>query len=166
MPSEKDSAMTIGPVAAREVPVRGRKSLYPPPFAARVEGRSKRRLGDHFALTKFGVNLTELAPGSVSALYHHHTEQDEFIYVVSGNPTLVLDEREYELQPGDCCGFKAASGVGHQLANRSAAPVLYLEIGDRSPTDYAFYPHDDLAFGKAADGSWTLTHKDGTPYGP
>ena len=156
--------MTSEPVTALAVPVMGRKTIYPQPFAAQVEGRAKRRLGDQFSLTKFGVNLTELAPGSVSALFHHHTEQDEFIYIVSGTPTLVLGEREYELRPGECCGFKAGSGVGHQLVNRSTQPVLYLEIGDRTPGDYALYPKDDLAFGKAADGSWILTHKDGRAY--
>ena len=156
--------MTSGPVAALSVPESSRKTIYPKPFDARVEGRVKRRLGDRFSLTRFGVNLTELAPGSVSALLHHHTEQDEFIYVVSGNPTLVLGEQEFELRAGDCCGFKAASGVGHQLVNTSTQAVFYLEIGDRTPGDYAFYPKDDLAFGKAADGSWILTHKDGSPY--
>jgi len=156
--------MTPGPIAGLAVPASNRKTLYPQPFAAQVEGRAKRRLGDHFGLTKFGVNLTELAPGSVSALFHHHTEQDELIYVVSGTPTLVLGTQEFQLKPGDCCGFKGGEAIGHQLANRSSEPALYLEIGDRAPNDYAFYPNDDLAFGKAPDGSWILTHKDGTPY--
>lgn len=156
--------MTSAPVAAPSVAVASQKTIYPEPFAGRVKGRVKRRLGDHFSLTKFGVNLTELAPGSVSALFHHHTEQDEFVYIVYGNPTLVMGEREYVLRAGDCCGFKAGSGIGHQLANRSTETVLYLEIGDRTPSDYAVYPNDDLAFGKAPDGSWILTHKDGRPY--
>jgi uncharacterized cupin superfamily protein len=155
--------MPIEPVAAPDVPAQ-RRTIYPAPFAAQVEGRAKHRLGDHFGLTNFGVNLTELAPGSVSALLHHHTKQDEFIYVVSGTPTLVLDDQEFELRPGDCCGFKANNGVGHQLVNRSTAPVLYLEIGDRTIGDYAAYPKDDLTFTKTPEGSWILTHKDGTPY--
>jgi uncharacterized cupin superfamily protein len=147
-----------------DAPVSERKTIYPPPFASQVAGRVKRRLGDHFGLTNFGVNLTELAPGSVSALLHHHTKQDEFVYIVSGTPTLVLDDKEYPLRPGDCCGFKAGSGVGHQLVNRSATVVLYLEIGDRTVGDYAAYPNDDLKFTQSADGSWALTHKDGAPY--
>jgi len=153
----------VDPIATLEVPVSSRPTIYPPPFAERVQGRLKRRLGDHFGLVNFGVNLTELAPGAVSALLHHHTRQDEFIYVVSGTPTLVLDDREYLLQAGDCCGFKAGSGVGHQLVNQSTHPVLYLEIGDRTAGDYAEYPKDDLKFTQAGD-AWILTHKDGTPY--
>jgi uncharacterized cupin superfamily protein len=152
------------PIAAQDVPAHLRKSVYPAPFASQVEGRVKRRLGDHFALSNFGINLTELAPGSVSALLHHHTQQDEFIYIISGTPTLVLDDREYLLRPGDCCGFKAGTGVGHQLINRSSHGVLYLEIGDRTAGDYATYPRDDLKFTRIEGGAWILTHKDGTPY--
>jgi uncharacterized cupin superfamily protein len=156
--------MTTEPPAAMEVPVSNRKSVYPPPFAAQVEGRTKRRVGDHFGLANFGVNLTELAPGSVSALLHHHTKQDEFVYIVSGTPVLVLDDKEYPLRPGDCCGFKAGNGVAHQLVNRSSSAVLYLEVGDRTAGDYATYPNDDLKFTQVAGGSWILTHKDGEPY--
>lgn len=156
--------MKTEPVAADAVAVSNRKSIYPEPFARLVAGRSKRRLGDHFALSNFGVNLTELLPGSVSALFHHHTKQDEFIYVVSGTPTLVLGDEEYPLKAGDCCGFRAGSGVGHQLVNRSQSPVLYLEVGDRIAGDYAEYPRDDLKFAQTESGAWILTRKDGTPY--
>jgi len=152
------------PLAAAEVPAPPRKSIYPPPFATQVEGRIKHRLGDYFGLTNFGINLTVLAPGSVSALLHHHTKQDEFIYVVSGTPTLVLDDKEYSLRPGDCCGFKAGTGIGHQLVNESPHPVQYLEIGDRTAGDYAEYPRDDLKFTQVAGGALILTHKDGSPY--
>ncbi len=156
--------MSHEPIAAMEIPALSRKTIYPQPFAAQVEGRTKHRLGDHFSLANFGVNLTELAPGAVSALLHHHSKQDEFVYVLSGNPTLVLGEREYDLSPGQCCGFKAGSGIGHQLVNRTSAPVHYLEVGDRTAGDYATYPRDDLAFTRQRDGSWALTRKDGTPY--
>jgi uncharacterized cupin superfamily protein len=156
--------MNREPVAAHSVPVQNRKSLYPHPFSQQVEGRVRHRIGDHFGLTNFGVNLTELAAGSVSALVHHHTKQDEFIYVLSGTPTLVLDDEEYVLRAGDCCGFKAGSAVGHQLANRSKDPVLYLEVGDRTPGDYPVYPNDDLKLTQLNDGAWIATHKDGTSY--
>jgi uncharacterized cupin superfamily protein len=156
--------MSSEPLQAIDVPALSRKTIYPAPFDAQVAGRMKHRLGDHFGLTNFGINLTELAPGAVSALFHHHTKQDEFVYVVSGNPILVLGDKEFALQAGDCCGFKAGTGVGHQLVNRSQETVLYLEIGDRTAGDYAEYPRDDLRFTQLDTGAWVLTHKDGTPY--
>lgn len=116
-----------------------------------------------FGLTNFGVNLTRLAPGAVSALRHAHTTQDEFIYILQGTPTLVTDEGDTLLGPGQCAGFKAGSGNAHQLANRSADEVVYLEVGDRSPGDSATYPDEDLQ-AVLVDGRWQFLHRDGSPY--
>jgi uncharacterized cupin superfamily protein len=55
-------------------------------------------LGNEFGLQNFGVNLTQLEPGSVAALLHSHTKQDEFIYVLEGAPTLICDGSECELR--------------------------------------------------------------------
>jgi uncharacterized cupin superfamily protein len=150
-------------VVAADVPPRTRPSLYPEPFASRVAGREKRPLGDLFGLGNFGVNLTRLAPGSMSALRHAHTRQDEFVYVLEGRPTLRTDDGEVLLEPGMCAGFRAGSGTAHHLVNETDRDVVYLEIGDRTPGDEASYPVDDLA-AHLVDGRWVFTHKDGAPY--
>ncbi len=152
------------PVQATAVPAVMGKTIYPPPFDALVKGRLKHKLGDLFGLTNFGVNLSVLTPGAYSSVAHHHTKQDEFIYVVQGTLTLLLNNEAQVLQVGDCYGFKAGSGIAHQLVNRSSAPVTYLEIGDRSAGDEVEYPYDDLAVTARADGSWAIAHKDGRPY--
>jgi uncharacterized cupin superfamily protein len=148
---------------ALDVPVRQQKSIYPPQFAKRVEGRDKRKLGDHFGLKNFGVNFTTMLPGSNSALMHRHSKQDEFIYVLEGEATLITDEFEQTLRAGDCVGFPAG-GVAHQLVNRSEKILVYLEIGDRTVGDSVEYPNDDLKAVMGSDGQWILTRKDGTPY--
>ncbi|MDE3175482.1 MAG: cupin domain-containing protein [Pseudomonadota bacterium] len=153
------------PVAIRaaEAPLRAKASNYPEPFASRMAGRDKRPLGDLFGLTHFGVNLTRLKPGAVSALRHAHTRQDEFVYILEGRPTLVTDAGRMALEPGLCAGFKAGSGDAHHLVNETGADVVYLEIGDRAAGDEAAYPDDDIE-ARMADGRWRFTHKDGTPY--
>ncbi|HVL76511.1 MAG TPA: cupin domain-containing protein [Noviherbaspirillum sp.] len=147
-----------------DAPPRSKPSLYPTIFAERMAGRVKHPLGDLFGLSNFGVNLTRLAPGSVSALNHAHSRQDEFIYVIEGNPTLVTGGEEVQLSPGMCAGFKAGTGIGHHLENRSGADVVYLEVGDRSVGDVVNYPRDDLQAVMGEDGKWRFTRKDGTPY--
>jgi len=149
---------------ALDVPPRTRRSNYPEPFASRMAGREKRPLGDAFGLANFGVNLTRLAPGAISALRHAHSRQDEFVYVLEGEPTLITDAGETPLSRGMCAGFKAGSGDAHHLANRTGSDVLYLEVGDRSAGDAGVYPDDDLQAVLDADGKWRFTHKDGTPY--
>lgn len=140
-----------------------RRTNYPEPFAQRVAGRERRRLGNAFGLRNFGVNLTRLEPGAQSALRHSHSRQDEFVYVLAGDAVLVTDEGEFVLGPGDCAGF-AAGGQSHHLINRSTTDVVYLEIGDRTPSDAVSYPGDDLAASLAPDGHWRFVHKDGQPY--
>ena len=140
------------------------QTIYPEPFASLVRGRYRRRLGEPFGLTNFGVNLTDIAPGTASALAHHHTKQDEFIYVVEGTLVLLLDGEEVTLDAGDCYGFKAGNGVAHQLVNRSNAPARCLEIGDRTADDEVVYPYDDLRLARKPDGGYTALHKDGSPY--
>ena len=150
-------------IAADQASPRTKPSNYPEPFASRMAGREKRPLGDLFGLTNFGVNLTRLAPGGSSALRHAHTKQDEFVYILQGNPTLHTDEGRTRLAPGMCAGFKAGTGNGHCLINETQRDVLYLEVGDRTPGDEGSYPDDDLK-ALMVDGKWRFTHKDGSPY--
>jgi len=153
------------PVAllAEKAPERAKASSYPEPFASQMTGRRKQPLGDLFGLTNFGVNLTRLTAGGVSALRHAHTKQDEFIYVVQGYPTLHTDEGRTRLSPGMCAGFKSGTGNGHRLINETEEEVVYLEIGDRTPGDEGSYPDDDLK-ALMVDGKWKFVHKDGSPY--
>lgn len=94
---------------------------------------------------------------------HHHTHEEEFVYVLEGEVVLRTDEGEQVLRAGDCAGFPAGSGNAHQVVNRSAAPARYLEVGTRDPADRAVYPDDDLAAEKE-DGKWVFKRRDGTPY--
>ena len=137
---------------------------FPPEMVARVApGRDKKILGDPFGLTNFGVNLTRLAPGGQSALRHAHGKQDEFVYILKGEATLVTDAGETLLKPGMCAGFKAGTGDAHHLVNRTMKDVMFLEVGDRSARDSVTYPDDDVVAVYGEDGKWKYRRKDGTP---
>ncbi|MCU0542551.1 MAG: cupin domain-containing protein [Oscillatoriaceae cyanobacterium Prado104] len=138
-------------------------SKYPLQFQSVVAGRVKKRLGDAAGLQNFGVNLVKLAPGSCSALRHWHSRQDELIYVLEGEVTLVTNSGEEALKPGMAAGFPAGEADGHHLVNRSNSVVVYLEIGDRTPGDEANYPDDDLVAKNNGNG-WFFTHKNGELY--
>jgi uncharacterized cupin superfamily protein len=150
-------------LVAKDMPPRTKPSNYPEPFFSRMARREKRPLGDTFGLKNFGVNLTRLAPGGESALLHRHSKQDEMVYILEGEPTLVTDQGEVQLRPGMCAGFPAG-GIAHQLVNRTDKDVLYLEIGDRTPGDEGSYPNDDIKAALGPDGKWLFTHKDGRAY--
>lgn len=153
-------------IVAADAPLRARPTSPPVPavMVAKTEGREKRPLGDLFGLKNFGVNLTRLAPGAYSALRHAHAKQDEFVYILEGEATLITDAGESVLKQGMCAGFKAGTGDAHHLVNRTRKDVVFLEVGDRSAGDAVSYPDDDVVGYSAPDGKWKYTRKDGTPY--
>jgi uncharacterized cupin superfamily protein len=135
-------------------------SGYPPEFATRMGERVKRRIGDALGLTHVGVNLVTLAPGGQSALRHWHTNEEEFIYLLEGELTLVTNAGEQRLTAGMAAGFPAGKRDAHHFINRSKVPARYLEVGERNARDNAFYPDDDLLWVETENGI-VAAHKDG-----
>jgi uncharacterized cupin superfamily protein len=138
------------------------RSGYPPPHDQLVTGRSRKRLGDEAGLSQFGVNLTKLAPGAFSSLRHWHENQDEFVFLIEGELTLIEDEGETVLRPGEAAGFKAGVANGHHLVNRSNSDAVYLEIGTRTLPERAHYSDVDLAV-VADETGFHYSRKDGGP---
>ena len=146
------------------VPAR-RGSSYPAPFRAAVEGRAKRPLGDATGLSQFGVNLVELPPGCWSAQRHWHTHEDEFVYVLDGELTLVTDVGQQVLRAGMAAGFPAGAPDGHHLINRTDRTAVYLEVGSRrDDLDEVHYPDIDMAV-RQQGGQQMFVRKNGEPYG-
>jgi uncharacterized cupin superfamily protein len=145
-----------------KIPVDSRTN-YPPPLDRVVSGRERQRLGVAAGLDQFGVNLTTLKPGAASSLRHCHEQEDEFVYILEGELVLIEDEGETVLGPGDAAGFKADSGNGHQLINRTARDAVYLEIGTRSQHERVDYADVDLLMIRDDKGA-RYTHKNGDPY--
>jgi uncharacterized cupin superfamily protein len=138
-------------------------SIYPPPYAAMVAGRSSLRLGDAGGLTQFGANLVILQPGAMSSLRHWHAKEDEFVFIVQGECTLVQDEGETVMRPGDCAAFPAGDRNGHHFINRSESEARFLVVGSRAPREVATYSDIDLMV-TLENGRAEFTHKDGRPY--
>jgi len=105
-----------------------------------------------------------MPPGTQSALRHWHEVQDEFVYILEGEPVLLSDAGETPLRPGLCCGFPGGRADGHVLVNRSDRDVVYLEVGDRPWPDPVHYPDDDLLAEKHPGGVFIYRHRDGTRY--
>jgi len=136
---------------------------YPTPFDKPCLARARTRLGDAGGLNDFGVNLLELQPGAWSSQRHWHSAEDEFVWVLEGEVTLIDNDGEHLLRAGECAAFPKGDRNGHHLINRSAAIVRCLEVGSRKPEEDACdYPDVDLHIGPGRDAEFT--HKDGTPF--
>ncbi|MFM9844941.1 MAG: cupin domain-containing protein [Dongiaceae bacterium] len=134
---------------------------YPPPFDAPCAGRVRQRLGDAGGLADFGVNLMRLPPGNWSSQRHWHSHEDEFVYVLEGEVTLVEDGGETVLRAGDCAAFPKGSANGHHLINNSGAMAVYLEVGSRAADDLTTCSEIDMM---SANADGRFVHKDRTPY--
>jgi uncharacterized cupin superfamily protein len=142
------------------VPVR-KGTGYPDPFNEPCADRTRRRLGDAGGLRDFGVNLMTLPPGGWSSQRHWHSHEDELVYVLEGELTLVEDDGEAPLRAGECAAFPKGTGNGHHLKNLSSAVAVYLEVGSRNPDDLTTCSDIDM-MSSNADGRFV--HKDGSPF--
>jgi uncharacterized cupin superfamily protein len=137
-------------------------SGYPSPFDVPRATRIRRRLGDAGGLGDFGVNLMTLPPGAWSSHRHWHSHEDEFVYVLEGEVTLVEDQGRTLLRAGECAAFPKGTRNGHHLINESSAVAIYLEVGSRHPDDLTTCSDIDM---KSANSDGRFVRKDGTPYG-
>jgi len=138
-------------------------STYPVPFDSPCSAQSLQRLARHAGLTQFGVNLTVMEPGAWSSQRHWHSHEDEFVWVLEGELTLVSDAGQEILRAGDSAAFRHGETDGHHLINKSDRPAKLLEIGTSDPRDRCVYPDIEMV---AEPGDKGYRHRDGTPYPP
>ena len=98
---------------------------YPAEFNTPCAERVRQRLGDAGGLTDFGINLMRLPPGNWSSQRHWHSHEDEFVYVLEGELTLIENDGETVLRAGDCAAFPKGTGNGHHMINRTDALAVY-----------------------------------------
>jgi uncharacterized cupin superfamily protein len=109
-------------------------------------------------LSQFGAFIHVLMPGTRSSLKHWHESEDELVYTLDGEVTLVEGETESILGPGDAAAFPHGSQIGHFLWNRSLSPVQCLVVGTRAQSDRITYPDHDRVLHRdrsQPDDIWT-----------
>ncbi|MDS9465995.1 cupin domain-containing protein [Paracoccus sp. MBLB3053] len=138
-------------------------SIYPPPYAEMMAGRSALRLGELAGLTQFGVNLVTLEPGAVASLRHWHLKEDEFAMVLEGDLILIEDEGETPMHPGEFAAWKAGDANAHRFVNRSTAPARFLVVGSKMPGEVVTYGDVDMILHQEG-GTPRFTYHDGSEW--
>jgi uncharacterized cupin superfamily protein len=136
-------------------------STYPEPYASQMGDRAFQALGDAAGLTQFGVNMVTMPPGAISSLRHWHSNEDEFVWVTTGELVLVQNGGETVMQAGNAAGFKAGDRDGHHLQNRSNTEASFLAIGTRAQDDTCTYSDVDLINHTSGPRNW-FTLRDGS----
>lgn len=94
-------------------------------------------------LTQFGAFIQVLPPGSFSSIKHWHSAEDELVYVLDGEVTLIEGDASTILRAGDAATFPAGAAVGHHLANKGDHPARYFVVGTRASIDVITCPDHD-----------------------
>jgi uncharacterized cupin superfamily protein len=115
--------------------------------AERFKGEHEKQLGRAVGVNQFGVNHVTLEPGALSSLRHWHEEEDEFVYVLSGDLTLIDENGEHLLREGSMIGWKAGIPNAHHIANKSDAPGSFLSVGTRHRGKETIHYPDDPELG-------------------
>ena len=128
--------------------------------ATRLGAYTSERLSEDGGLTQFGAYVETLPPGSWSSDRHWHEREDEFLYVLSGQATVIEDDGEHLLGPGDAACWPAGTPNAHHVVNRSQTPCSYLIVGTRHAHDVCHYP--DLGRKLHTEGqTWRLVDTQG-----
>ncbi len=84
---------------------------------------------------QMGVSVVMLPPGTRSCLPHAESGEEEFAYVLSGQPSIWINGETYQLRAGHAVGFASGMGVCHTIINDGPEPAYLVNIGERTKTD-------------------------------
>jgi uncharacterized cupin superfamily protein len=99
--------------------------------------------GGKLGLTKLGIHHERLLPGRRTSFPHAESAEEEFVYVIQGEPEVWLDGHLHRLGPGDAVGLPAGTAIAHTFLNNSDAEVRLLVVGEKSKAENRiFYPRN------------------------
>lgn len=122
-------------------------------------------LGRMTGLRRTGVSLARLAPGKESFVYHSHQLEEEWIYVLSGRGTALIDGREHDVGPGDFMGFPTPS-VAHHLLNSGQEDLLYLMGGENREVEISDFPGLGKRIVRVGENVQVFDASDAQAFGP
>jgi len=95
--------------------------------------------GRVFGLARLGIHQELLPPGRRTSYPHAEGTEEEFVYVIEGNPDAWIDCHLHRLVPGDGVGFPAGTGICHTFINNTDQDVRLLVVGESTRADNRIY---------------------------
>jgi uncharacterized cupin superfamily protein len=101
------------------------------------------QLGRKLGLTRIGIHHVRVPPGRRISYPHAESAEEEFVFVIEGNPDAWIDGRLRRLNPRDSVAFPAGTGIVHTFLNNTDAEVRLLVVGERNrPGNQRYYPRN------------------------
>ncbi|WP_225889495.1 cupin domain-containing protein [Halomicronema hongdechloris] len=86
-----------------------------------------------------GLGSCRIPPGKESFIYHAHSNEEEWIYILSGHGIAEIGDAEQEVGPGDFMGFSLPQ-LAHHLRNPGDQDLVYLVGGEQVNIDVGTFP--------------------------
>ena len=90
-------------------------------------------------VVSFSVTYEELSPGHRSSSPHCHSKNDEMYIVLSGTPTVQVNNEERIVRSGCYVSFRGGSNEKHVLINSTNQKVKLLKINSCLKDDIVTY---------------------------
>jgi uncharacterized cupin superfamily protein len=108
--------------------------------------------GRAFGLTRLGVWHERVPPCRRTSWPHAESTEEEFVFVIEGEPDVWIDGHLHRLKPGDGVGFPAGTGIAHTFLNNTERDVRILVVGEHERADnrftYPLHPERNAAIGE------------------
>lgn len=112
--------------------------------------RMTKTLGAPAGLQNLGVHLVRVEPEKETTEYHVHQNEDEFVYILSGQGIAEVGGESFMVGVGDFLGFPAG-GEPHTMRNPGPEDLVYLVAGERRQDDVVDYPRKGKRLFKSAN---------------
>jgi uncharacterized cupin superfamily protein len=123
---------------------------------ARCTSRSP---GDATGLTGLGFHIIDVQPGHASTEFHFHYNEDECVYVLSGQGTAQIGDDVFEISAGDFMGYPKG-GPAHTMTNTGTEVLRCIVVGERASSDVVDYPHSGKRIFRTTGLPWKVVDLD------
>jgi uncharacterized cupin superfamily protein len=109
-------------------------------------------LGRALGLTRLGIHHVRLLPGRRTSYPHAESAEEEFVFVVEGEPDVWIDGYLHRLRAGDAVAFPAGTGICHSFLNNTEDEVRLLVVGETAKAENRVrYPRNEAHEATRAD---------------
>ncbi len=127
--------------------------------------RSELQLGPLLRASRLGATLYEVPSGERVGPYHYEYNNEEWLFVLAGTPTLRTPSGEQRLRPGDLVAFTEGPEGAHSLANASDETARVLMLSTKRTPAVALYPDSDkLAIWRLGSDGIIVKRSDAVDY--
>jgi uncharacterized cupin superfamily protein len=101
------------------------------------------RLGPLIGASRLGMSIYELLPGQAVCPYHYEYDEEEWLVVLQGHPTLRRPEGKERLEPWDVVCFPSGPEGAHGVRNETDKPVRVMMFSTITHPAATVYPDSD-----------------------